>query len=89
MKIPNLYDLPLLGGGCGAGGTDWGSGGGCNSVASGWSMKRWFSYLILQLGAKIRHPILAWQQVLAISIKPLKHWTHEPPSISLVHCTNP
>ena len=73
MKIPNLYDLPLLGGGCGAGAIDWGSGGGCNGVADGWSVKRWLSYLILQLRAKIRHPILAWQQVLAISIKPLKH----------------
>ena len=73
MKIPNLHDLPLPGGGSGAGGMDWGSGGGCSGVAGGWSVKRWFSYLILQLGAKICHPILAWQQVLAISIKPLKH----------------
>ena len=35
MKIPNLYDLPFPGGGYGAGGTDWGGGGGCNNVASG------------------------------------------------------
>ena len=73
MKIPNLYDLPLPGGSCGAGGTDWDSGGGWNSIAIGWSMKCWFSYLILQLGNKIHHPILAWQQVLAISIKTVKH----------------
>ena len=78
MKIPNLYDLPLPSGSCGAGGTDWGSGGGWNSIAIGWSMKCWFSYLILQLGAKIHHPILAWQQVLANPSSPLntRHINH-------------